>query len=428
MINSNSIKKLNYPSTPLNDNQKYILTNLYQTEKHLNEFIFISFIGQNGHFNDGFWIQLKSLNEVIDNTFIYNYCDYYITQNTYKTPINRTKENLFSYHNIVIDIDDHADPSNKNIREAENIITKFLSEIQLQPSIIHYTGRGLQYWIPIKRANASNKMINSIYDKVVTNLCKLINQELQKNECNIVVDNASSKKSNGLFRLFDTFNSKVGSCSETDTYFDNTKKLSIFEINTKLSNLKINQEINQEKTTSRAKTSRAKTSRAKTFRITPTMPYMRLNKKRVQFITQEIKSQQKAKYDELRNNRLLLYYNAAKQIYSEEDAKAKVKAINEFFRVPLPEKEIDNIIKSVDQYGYLNFSNERFFEFGQLPQEKWETKQSKTKKKKQEKEKRDKEIIKLHKQGLNNHQIEKKTGIARTTIIRIIKNNEKVCE
>ena len=151
---------------------------------------------------------------------------------------------------------------------------------------------------------------------------------------------------------------------------------------------------------------------------------MRLNQKRLQFITQEIKSQQRAKYDELRNNRLLLYYNAAKQIYPEEDAKAKVKAINEFFRVPLPEKEIDNIIKSVDQYGYLNFSNESFFEFGQLPQEKWETKQSKAKQKKQEKEKRDKEIIKLHKQGLSNHQIEKKTGIARTTIIRIIKNKK----
>ena len=233
MINSNSIKKLNYPSTPLNDNQKYILTNLYQTKKHLNEFIFISFIGQNKDFNNGFWIQLKSLNKVIDNTYIYNFCDYYITQNTYKTPINRKKENLFAYHNIVIDIDAHDDPS-KNIREAENIITKFLSEIKLQPSIIHYTGRGLQYWIPIKRANASNTMINNIYDKVLTDLCSLIDQELQKNECNMVVDNTASKKSNGLFRLFDTFNSKVGSNSEVDTYFDSTKKLSILEINTKL--------------------------------------------------------------------------------------------------------------------------------------------------------------------------------------------------
>ena len=420
MINSNLTKKINYPATPLNDNQKYILTNLYQTKKHLNEFIFISFIGQNGHFNDGFWIQLKSLNEVIDNTFIYNYCDYYITQNTYKTPINRTKENLFSYHNIVIDIDDHADPSNKNIREAENIITKFLSEIQLQPSIIHYTGRGLQYWIPIKRANASNKMINNIYDKVLTDLCSLIDQELQKNECNMVVDNTASKKSNGLFRLFDTFNSKVGSNSEVDTYFDSTKKLSIIDINTKLSNL----QAKQAKQKKQAKTN----SKTKTVRIAPTTPYMRLNQKRLQFITQEIKSQQRAKYDELRNNRLLLYYNAAKQIYSQQDAKAKVKEINEFFRVPLPQKEIDNIIKSVDQYEYLNFSNERFFEFGQFSQEKWETKQSKAEQKKKEKEKRDKEIIKLHKQGLNNHQIEKKTGIARTTIIRIIKNNEKVCE
>lgn len=419
MVNSNLTTKLNYPSIPLNDNQKYILTNLYQVEKHLNEFIFISFIGQNGHFYNGFWIQLKSLNKIIDNAYIYNYCDYYITPNTYKTPISREKSNLFAYHNIVIDIDAHDDPS-KNIREAENIITKFLSEIKLQPSIIHYTGRGLQYWIPIKRANASNTMINNIYDKVLTDLCSLIDQELQKNECNMVVDNTASKKSNGLFRLFDTFNSKVGSNSEVDTYFDSTKKLSIIDINTKLSNL----QAKQAKQKKQAKTN----SKTKTVRIAPTTPYMRLNQKRLQFITQEIKSQQRAKYDELRNNRLLLYYNAAKQIYSEEDAKAKVKAINEFFRVPLPEKEIDNIIKSVDQYGYLNFSNERFFEFGQLPQEKWETKQSKTKKKKQEKEKRDKEIIKLHKQGLNNHQIEKKTGIARTTIIRIIKNNEKVCE
>lgn len=414
MINSNSIKKLNYPSTPLNDNQKYILTNLYQTEKHLNEFIFISFIGQNGHFNDGFWIQLKSLMEIIDNTYIYNYCDYYITQNTYKTPVNREKANLFAYHNIVIDIDAHGDPSNENIREAENIITDFLKKIQLRPSIIHYTGRGLQYWIPIQRANASNKMINSIYDKVVTNLCKLINQELQKNECNMVVDNTSSNKSNGLFRLFNTFNSKIGSCSEADTYFDDTKKLSIFEINTKLSNL----QVNQEKTN----------SRAKTVRIAPTTPYMRLNQKRVEFITREIKSQQRAKGDELRNNRLLLYYNSAKQIYEENKAKKKTEEINNYFREPLPQKEIDNIIKSVDKYGYLNFSTERFFEFGQLSKAKWETKKSKAAQKRKEKEERNKEIIKLHNQGLNNCQIEKKTGIARTTVIRIIKNNEKVCK
>ena len=155
---------------------------------------------------------------------------------------------------------------------------------------------------------------------------------------------------------------------------------------------------------------------------------MRLNQKRVEFITQEIKSQQRAKGDELRNNRLLLYYNAAKQIYEENKAKKKTEEINNYFREPLPQKEIDNIIKSVDEYGYLNFSSENFFEFGQLPQEKWETKKSKAAQKKEKKEKRNKEIIKLHKQGLNNCQIEKKTGIARTTVIRIIKNNEKVCE
>ena len=412
MVNSNLTTKLNYPSIPLNDNQKYILTNLYQVEKHLNEFIFISFIGQNGHFYNGFWIQLKSLNKIIDNAYIYNYCDYYITPNTYKTPISREKSNLFAYHNIVIDIDAHDDPS-KNIREAENIITKFLSEIKLHPSIIHYTGRGLQYWIPIKRANASNTMINNIYDKVLTDLCSLIDQELQKNECNMVVDNTASKKSNGLFRLFDTFNSKVGSNSEVDTYFDSTKKLSIIDINTKLSNL----QAKQAKQKKQAKTN----SKTKTVRIAPTTPYMRLNQKRLQFITQEIKSQQRAKYDELRNNRLLLYYNAAKQIYSQQDAKAKVKEINEFFRVPLPQKEIDNIIKSVDQYEYLNFSNERFFEFGQFSQEKWETKQSKAEQKKKEKEKRDKEIIESHKNGKKTKQIAKDLKISTRTVQRVLK-------
>ena len=141
----------------------------------------------------------------------------------------------------------------------------------------------------------------------------------------------------------------------------------------------------------------------------------------MEFIVSSIKSENRAIGDEMRNCRLFLYYNAAKQVYGAE-AKNKTYKINKLFKEPLSMNEINTIIKSIDGYNYLTIHNERFFEIGDFESKSWKTRQQKRNKQKKSKEERNKKIIELHKLGYKQKDIANLLHIDRTTIYRILKN------
>lgn len=77
--------------------------------------------------------------------------DYYIPANTF-SGCRRTREQLFAFNNIVIDIDAH-DMKDRAARCAllEKFVAGLLRDLRPLPGFIVFTGRGVQLWYPIEQ-------------------------------------------------------------------------------------------------------------------------------------------------------------------------------------------------------------------------------------------------------------------------------------
>lgn len=400
------------------DTQDIILA-LFRQEGGYSEFIKFSAIDQLGNYTDLFWTRTSTLAEKIKDFYVYADCNYYISANTYKTPFDRTHDNLFCFHNIVIDIDIHDNPDEGELVRAERIISNYLQSISFPlPNVIHWTGRGIQLWFTHWRTTPKCEFLRQ---KVARFICLLIQEQLDINNSPAKVDFSSSLNPVGIFRLFNSYNSKVGSVSQCDFIHDNQARLEdLLDILDPLAKdyytKKKIERIQKEKQQQNNENNNNK----KVVNIAPTTAYNNLNKKRMEFIVSSIKSENRAIGDEMRNCRLFLYYNAAKQVYGAE-AKNKTYKINKLFKEPLSMNEINTIIKSIDGYNYLTIHNERFFEIGDFDKKTWITKNEKRKIKKSKKSERNKKINALYKQGYKQKDIANLLHIDRTTIYRILK-------
>lgn len=402
------------------DTQDIILA-LFRQEGGYSEFIKFSAIDQLGNYTDLFWARTSNLAEKIKDFYFYPDCNYYISANTYKTPFSRTHDNLFCFHNIVIDIDIHNNPDEGELIRAERIVSNYLRSISFpEPNVIHWTGRGIQLWFTHWRTTPKCEFLRQ---KVARFLCLLIQEQLDINNSLAKVDFSSSLNPVGIFRLFNSYNSKVGAISQCDFIHDNQSRLEDLlvildplakDYFTKKKIEKIKKEKQQQ--------DKENSNNKKVVNIAPTTVYNNLNKKRMEFITKSIKSENRAIGDEMRNCRLFLYYNAAKQVYGADEAKNKTNEINKLFKEPLSINEINTIIKSVDGYNYLTIHNEKFFEIGDFSSKTWITRQQVRNKNKIAKAERNKKIIELYKQGYKQKDIANLLNINRTTIYRILKN------
>lgn len=158
--------------------------------------------------------------------------NYYITKNTFCRPA-RTESNIFTYNNIVIDIDDHESSSGMVAWEKDVLKTELLYaadgellDVEIPPiSAIVDTGRGLQVWYSFDGIAAKNKkayrlVTEAIIDKV-QQVCEKIHDEHP--EFVMKVDVAASKNAAGLVRLPGTTNAKTKNVSEI-VYFNEEMK------------------------------------------------------------------------------------------------------------------------------------------------------------------------------------------------------------
>lgn len=400
------------------DTQDIILA-LFRQEGGYSEFIKFSAIDQLGNYTDLFWARTSTLAEKIKDFYLYPDCNYYISANTYKTPFSRTHDNLFCYHNIVIDIDIHDNPDEGELVRAERIISNYLTSINFPlPNVIHWTGRGIQLWFTHWRTTLKCEFLRQ---KVARFLCLLIQAQLTMYNSPAKVDFNSSMNPVGIFRLFNSYNSKVGAISQCDFIHDNQSRLEDLlvildplakDYFTKKKIEKIKKEKQQQ--------DKENSNNKKVVNIAPTTAYNNLNLKRIEFITSSIKNENRAVGDEMRNCRLFLFYNAAKQVYGAE-AKNKTYKINKLFKEPLSMNEISEIIKSVDGYNYLTISNERFFEIGDFESKSWKTRQQERNKNKITKKERNKKIIELYNQNTKPKDIAKELNISIRTVYNILK-------
>lgn len=177
-------------------------------------------LGYRQHGERGVWPlftgERDRLREFVETMHVSANVDYYITPNSVSGTV-RQAEQLFSLHNIVIDIDAHeldAVPTVDDLEELAWRMKRDVFDIEPLPSpTVVLTGRGLQIWWAVIPMSA--KCLPWLQEIQQTLVCRL-NAFLSDYPDFAVfdIDAGASNNSVGYFRFPGTFNTTAGICSQ----------------------------------------------------------------------------------------------------------------------------------------------------------------------------------------------------------------------
>lgn len=305
------------------------------------------------------YADFTNIREKAENLKINKSQDYYIMINTVKQFTSRNTENLFSLNNICIDFDIHSKLPNC---EKELLLDEFcwrlnrdlVSTGELPPfNAIHFTGRGVQIYWHLESAASS---LLYLYQRAIDYFSIIIREFLKEYpslERHIEIDINASKNPIGLFRMFDTHNTKARMPTVTEIYHD--KALNLNEVVKRLE-----QESDPVKAYLKRKATIKKRYQKQglnndILKEEKTGGFSALHYKRIKVIEQLINDDN----DRIgkRDMMLFLAFNSARQIYPINAAKKICRKINNSFSEPL--KNIDYIFKQEKVY---QIKNETFFE------------------------------------------------------------------
>ena len=392
------------------------------------------------------WVQIATLNqekqmvslgysdfqhikEKAENLKINPEQDYYIMANTVNHYTKRTSDNLFSLNNIVIDCDIHSDIFSY---ERDEIIKDFIWRLNRdlfelnalpKPNVIHYTARGTQLWWHID--SASSKLI-FIYEKVIDYIVIILKSfldEYPELKQHIEIDALASKNTVGLFRMFNTHNTKIDKDTCVEILHDKS-----FDLNELLNQLKENEIVKEYIEQKEALKKRYTKKEKRASKTHKKNSYSALHYKRIRIIEELAKKEDtKGKRDMM----LFLAFNSARQIYQIEQAKEICRTINNSFNEPLndleyifKQKKIYKI-KNDTFYEYLGVSKEDLIKMGAYELSKPNiTRDTERQQRKMEKQKIKDMAVKLLKSGLTHKEIADQTGLSLSTIARLSKANK----
>ena len=305
------------------------------------------------------YADFTNIREKAENLKINKSQDYYIMINTVKQFTTRKTENLFSLNNVCIDFDIHSKlPSH----EKELLLDEFcwrlnrdlVSTGELPPfNAIHFTGRGCQiYW----HLESTAGSLIYLYQRAIDYFAVIIREFLKEYptlERHIEIDINASKNPIGLFRMFDTYNTKAKMATVTEVFHDKALNLN-----------NIVKQLEQENETVKAYLKRKETIKRRyqkqelnndILKEEKTGGFSALLYKRIKIIEQMVKDNPDRTGK--RTEMCFLLFNAARQIYPISVAKSICKKVNKSFSEPL--KDIEFIFKQETVY---NMKNSTFFQ------------------------------------------------------------------
>lgn len=263
----------------------------------------------------------RSEYEQLEKLQTYNSCDYYISANTYKTTKRATKGDILGYNNVVIDIDSHSDYISLYERtEAINaFVFRYAQHGLPEPTIIHKTGRGLQLWYHVTQASSK---LGFLYDETRQCLINACSQLIEEYPSELSILNADERACSGMYRLFNSTNTKTGTTTE---YVCKDTNYTLPELHELVEQYKQEPE---------------KKKQITLYQVRSPAEYLHKGRLNVYNAVAE-KQTEPGK----RNTILYLVYNDAQALYDEASAKAIVYETNKRFREPLQQSEVDAMIK-----------------------------------------------------------------------------------
>ena len=320
------------------------------------------------------WVQFATLNkgkmqslgysdfehieEKAENLKIKKSQNYYIMANTVKRFTTRNSDNLFSLNNIVLDYDIHTNISRY---EREQLIDEFVWRLNrdlfttgelITPNVVHYTGRGVQLWFHIESTSAK---LLFLYHKAIDYIAIIIREWLKEYptlQRHIEPDISSSKNAVGLFRIFNTYNTKAKTMTVVDVLHDRA-----INLNDLIKQLEDSEPVKEylkrkEQIKKRYKKQELNEDYEPEERKNG---YSALHYKRIKIIEELARETENPVGH--RDMMIFLAFNSARQIYPFETAKKICRKINRSFSEPLP--DIEYIFKQDKVYQIKNCT---FFE------------------------------------------------------------------
>lgn len=322
--------------------------------------------------------------------------NYYVTANGLKKRGKRNEKNLFTLHNIVIDIDCHKYGISKKDRDNEiekcEVYLRELFDNSLElpsPNTIVKTGRGLQLWWAIKPLSAAK--LKNIYKETAAYLCDQLDEKISKQYyLNFLrVDRAASLKMAGYFRLPGTYNSKAKKWG--DFAFLQEDRLDVVDFYF-------------DKIASGKKNPIPFTS----FKKYALADY----REHILYTLLELRRKEGWVEDGYRDTFCFILFNTILEEYGEEKADEAVRKMNRSFFHPLSEKSLKSYLSTSRKKGY-KFSNQTIINYLCITKEEQDMlhfhpsskREEEREKKRQLKRERVQLVIELAKEGRSQRQI-----------------------
>lgn len=372
------------------------------------------------------------------------FADYYLTGNSF-SGIKRRANDLFSFHNLVLDLDCHQkfswDEIDFQIDFIWQSLTLFMGKYSLPlPTVKVNTGRGLQLWWTLE--GISGKFQPS-YSFALHILIDFLNLFLRQHEISFVqkfwfVDEGASRNLVGYFRLPLTFNSKVNRLVTYEQYGEVYPLLSLCERlsdSVKLRDLFLEDtfrtvEVPLSFTGDFSDSSPTKREFHQDAKRDETFV-----RKRILFLEQLRQWRDGAVGAEERNNFCFMIYNTYVTVYGHALAMQRLCDFNQKFKVPLTVHELENVIVTAKKKGGYYYSNVSMFSFLHVTEEERKMfypvagegtlKQQKSLEVADRKEKRNLRIFELYQEGKTMAEVAQTLGIVEKTVSLVL-SKEKV--
>lgn len=377
------------------------------------------------------------LRDFLQQMYIRPEYDYYITANSV-FGVKRNLDSLFSYHNIVIDVDYHVETRGEwddTYFLSEEFIFRFFRDKPVQipkPTSIVHTGRGLQLWWSIIPVHKSCK---PYFDEVRSHFI----EEIQKilDEYTILdgfsVDRGASCNDVGYYRLPHSVNTKVGKMATVEISSDKPT----FVLQDLV--VKVKELVPSTKTTRSRDlqfTSDFADHEVFILKNVQTLAFFRMR----QLILLR-KTRNSAVSMETRNNLNFLMYNTLLPAMGEEAAWQRLLVFNDGFKEPMTEEELGGVIVSAKEKGGYKYSNKKIISFLEISPEEQEKiglfeskidssmrfsrNPSRNASRALVRQSRNDKVFKLWNSGMNIGEIATELGLSAPTVSKILNFTEK---
>ena len=352
--------------------------------------------------------------------------NYYLMANTVKRYTTRSSDNLFSLNNIVLDFDIHTNISRY---EREQLLDEFVWRMKRDlfttgelptPNIVHYTGRGVQLWIHIESTSAK---LLFLYHRAIEYIAIIIREFLKEYptlQRHIETDLSSSKNAVGLFRMFDTYNTKAKIMTVSEVLHNGG-----INLNDLVQHLEESEPVKQYLNRKMQIKKRYQEQELNDNYIEEkTGSYSALHYKRIKIIEELARETENPVGH--RDIMIFLAFNSARQIYPFETAKKICRKINRSFSEPLP--DIDYIfeqekvyqIKNATFFEKLGVSQDELINMGKYEMSRPNiTRDLARQQRKNEKQMKKDMAEKLLKSGMTHKEVAERTQLSLSTIARI---------